>query len=70
MNGRPLTMVVKDTKTKLTKVCNESGLPIIILDLIMQGIYAEIHSLAEKQTIEEEIAYAKATEGVKDGNIG
>lgn len=57
--NRPITMVIKETRTKLANVCNESGLSPIILDLIMQGIYSEIHTLAEKQSIEEEIAYQK-----------
>ena len=57
--NKPLTMVIKETKNKLVNICNESGLPPIVLDLIMQGIYSEIHSLAERQTAEEEVSYAK-----------
>ena len=57
--NKPLTMVIKETKNKLANICNESGLSPIILDLIMQGIYSEIHSLAERQSLEEEMAYAK-----------
>lgn len=55
--NKPLTMVIKETKNKLASVCNESGLHPVILDLIMQGIYFEIHSLAEKQTLEDETVY-------------
>lgn len=61
--NKPLTMIIKETKLKLASVCNESGLSPIILDLIMQGIYSEIHSLAEKQILEDEIVYAKMVEG-------
>ena len=57
--NKPFTMVVKETKKKIADICNESGLPPVILDLIMQGIYSEIHSLAERQTSEEESAYIK-----------
>jgi hypothetical protein len=60
--NKPLTMAIKETKLKLASVCNESGLPPIILDLIMQGIYSEIHSLAQRQTSEDEAAYAKMME--------
>lgn len=73
--NKPLTMVIKETKNKLANICNESGLPPIVLDLIMQGIYSEIHSLAEKQTLEEEMAYARMIEEssknteVADNNI-
>ncbi len=60
--NKPLTLVIKETKKNLANICNESGLPPIVLDLIMQGIYFEIHSLAEKQTAEEEMAYTKMLE--------
>ena len=55
--NKPLTMVVKETRTKIVNICNESGLPPVILDLIMQGVYSEIHSLTEQQTANEEKAY-------------
>lgn len=64
--NKPLTMIVKETKTKLINACNESGLSPVILDLIMQGIYSEIHTLAEKQSMEEEMAYAQS---LKDKDI-
>lgn len=66
--NKPLTMVIKETKNKLANICNESGLSPVILDLIMQGIYSEIHSLAEKQAAEEEMAYIKMTDAIKDDN--
>ena len=59
--NKPITMVIKETKTKIANICNESGLSPIVLDLIVQGIYSEIHSLAERQSLEEEMAYAKMT---------
>ena len=57
--NKPLTMLIKETKTKIANICNESGLSPIVLDLIMQGIYYEIHSLAERQSVEEEMTYVK-----------
>ena len=58
--NKPITMVIKETKTKMISVINESGLPFAVLDLIMQGIYSEIHTLAERQASEEERAYIEA----------
>lgn len=58
--NKPLTMVVKETRTKIANICNESGLSPVILDLIMQGIYSEVHSLMEQQTANEEKAYMQA----------
>lgn len=56
---KSLAMAIKETKSKLANVCNESGLPIAILDLIVQGVYYEIHSLVEKQVFDEEKSYMK-----------
>jgi hypothetical protein len=67
--NKPLTMIVKETKSKLANICNESGLPPIILDLIMQGIYSEIHSIAERQSLEEEKSYKKMVEENKNDDI-
>lgn len=71
MNGemnKPLTMAIKDVKVKIVNACNESGLPPAILDLIMWGIYSEIHYAAERQTESEEFAYLKSLEknAIKD----
>lgn len=60
--NKPITMVIKETKMKIANICNESGLSPIVLDLIIQGIYSEIHSLAERQTEEEEAVYVKMLE--------
>lgn len=72
--NKPITMVINETKRKLANICNESGLSPAILDLIMQGLYAEIHSLAERRSLEEEMAYVKmlketSKEADKDINI-
>lgn len=64
--NKPITMTIKETKAKMINIINESGLSLAVLDLIMQGIYSEVHSLAEKQAIEEERIY---TEMIKDKDI-
>ena len=60
--NKPITMIIKETKNKLANICNESGLPPVILDLIIHDVYSEIHSIVDRQTLEEEIAYTKALE--------
>ena len=60
--NKPISMVIKETKNKIVNVCNESGLPPTILDLIMEKLCSELHSLVERQTMEEEAAYAKMLE--------
>lgn len=63
--NKPLTMIIKETKSKLASVCNESGLSPAILDLIVQGIYSEVHSLAEKQALEEQMSYMKTIKDIE-----
>ena len=53
-------MSIKETKTSIIKACNDANLSPVILDLIISGIYAEIHALAEKQMQEDESAYFQA----------
>lgn len=54
---KPLSMIIKETEMGLIHCCNESALPISILDLIVKKIYLEIHNLAEKQSAREELEY-------------
>ena len=65
--NKPITMIVKETKAKLARACNESGLTPVMLDLIVYGIYSEIHALAEKQAADDEALYIK---GLESQNIG
>lgn len=60
--NKPLSMIIKETQTKIINACNDSGLPPAILDLVIQGIYSNIHSISEKQYYEEEKSYIKAFE--------
>jgi len=60
--NKPLSMIINDTKKKIVDTCNESQLPISILDSIIQNIYMEIHLVAEKQVAEDEYFYNKKLE--------
>ena len=64
--NKPFTMTVKETEARLAEVCNNSGLPLVVLDLIVRGLSSDIHSLVEKQAVEEEKAYENA---IKDNDI-
>lgn len=67
--NKPITLVVKETKKKIADACNESGLPPVILDLIVQGIYSEIHLIAEQQTLADEKSYMDAVSVVKEEGV-
>lgn len=63
--NKPLTITIKEVKESFAEICNKSGLPISILDLIVQGLYSEIHSIAVNQAMEEEKIYM---ESIKNNN--
>lgn len=65
--NKPITMVINETKRKLANICNESGLSPAVLDLIMQGLYSEIHSLAKRQAMEDEVTYARMLQEAAKG---
>ena len=58
--NKPFTVIVRDTKMRLAQICNDSGLPPVILDLIIQNIYSEIHSIAERQIADDEKIYIES----------
>lgn len=58
--NKPITILINELKSKIIDSCNESHLPPIILDLVMQGIYLEIHNLAEKQVADDKAVYMEA----------
>ena len=69
---KPISIIIKETREKMVKVCNESGLSPVMLDSILSNIYTEVHALAEKQTVEEELAYVeyvKAMESQKMAEV-
>lgn len=60
--NKPLSVIIKETKNKFADICNESKLPPIVLDMIIQGLYLEVHQLAERQISEEESSYKKTVD--------
>ena len=62
---KSLAIIIKETKTRLVDICNESKLPPAILDLIVESIYTEIHSLVERQLLNDEISYIKTVKNTE-----
>lgn len=54
---KPVSILVNETKTKLIQLCNSSNLPPCVLELIIESIYKEIHSLSQNQLHEDELVY-------------
>lgn len=60
--NKPLSLILQDTKTNIITSCNQSGLPLVILDMIVQDIAKDIHMAALQQAEQEKAAYAATIE--------
>ncbi|MGI6096170.1 MAG: hypothetical protein ACOYBL_12190 [Lachnospiraceae bacterium] len=58
----PLSVALSNIRRDLSSVLNESGLHICILDMVVSGLYTEIHDLANKQSALEMKDYEKSKE--------
>lgn len=47
--NKPISMIIDDTKTTLVKICNDSNLPLCILEMIVKDMYNEIQVLSQNQ---------------------
>lgn len=57
--NRPASMAINDTKRSIIRGITGSGLPPVVLEMILAPIYAEIVRAAEDQTKQESEAYYK-----------
>ena len=48
---------IDETKKGIIGLLNNSELPVSILDMMISGIYNEVHTIAEKQLTDEYSAY-------------
>lgn len=57
---KPISMVIKETKSNLIQVCNESNLHISILQLIVKEMHDELNKVAQRVMEEEELQYSNS----------
>ena len=57
--NQPASVAIRDFSEKMEECINESGLPPIVVEMVMRGYYLQIREMAEKQTIQEEEEYRK-----------
>lgn len=60
--NKTLTMLTRDTHEELIKVCNNSGLPMCVLELILKDIYVEVNKMATTQYEKDSFEYSKVLE--------
>lgn len=64
--NKPTTILIQETKSKFAQICNDSSLPLCVLDLIIQNIYHEVHSLSQKQLQDDELEYINSLSSEKN----
>lgn len=55
--NKPVTIIIKETKTELANICNQSGLPSYMLEPILKELYLEAKELAKQQLKQDEEMY-------------
>ncbi len=58
--NKPASVAIKEFSDKLERCINESGLPPIVVEMVMRGYYMQIKGMAEKQTKNEEELYKES----------
>lgn len=54
---KPISMIINETKMNLAKVCNDSQLPVYILEPMLKDLFEEARMLNEKQLQQDKMLY-------------
>ena len=57
---KPISLILRDTKLELAKICNNSQLPVCLLEPILKELYMEVKELTKKQIEEDAKMYEKS----------
>ena len=55
--SKPAAMAIREFEEKLEESINNSGLPPVIVEMVLRGYYIQIKEMAKKQADEEEAAF-------------
>jgi hypothetical protein len=68
MNNKSIAMTINETRLSLIDVCNKSGLPACILEMMLDDLYAEVKHLAQIQLKQDEERYKNTNNNNNDEN--
>lgn len=60
--NKTASVAIKEFSENLESCVNNSGLPPIVLEMVMRGYYLQLKELADRQTRTEEESYRKDLE--------
>lgn len=55
--SKPASMAIREFEEKLEESINNSGLPPVIVEMVLRGYYIQIKEMAKRQADEEEAAF-------------
>lgn len=55
---KSISIIINETNDKLKQVCNSSGLPPCILEILVKNLLNDIHKVAQKQYEQDLLAYS------------
>lgn len=61
---KKLTVQLEEFKSKLLQDVANSGLPVVVVDLVLKDLYTEIHVLAQETTLKDIEEYNKSLQSV------
>lgn len=61
---KKLTVQLEEFKSKLLQDVANSGLPVVVVDLVIKDLYNEIHALAQETTLKDIDEYNKSLQSV------
>jgi len=61
---KKLTVQLEEFKSKLLQDVANSGLPVVVVDLVLKDLYNEIHALAQETTLKDIEEYQKSLQSV------
>lgn len=57
---KPISLILRDTKIEIARICNDSQLPVYLLEPILKDLYLEVKELNRKQIELDETEYKKS----------
>lgn len=63
--NKPASVAIRELENNIENCINSSGLPPIIVEMVLRGYYIQIKEMAKNQTEQEEAAFK--SEVSKDG---
>lgn len=64
---KPISIAINEIQNLLTDICNKSGLPACILELIVKDLYNEIKNVSAIQLKHDKKAYTKSQKEAQNG---